>query len=74
MSDHQRCFEILIDHSKDLRKRLRQEAELLCPDDRARVTFELRLAYNLTVRRCRDEVLTRELLEIIEECEELLNA
>lgn len=74
MSNPERCFEVLIDQSKNLRNRLREEAELLCPDDRAIVTFELRLAYNLTVRRCRNEVISRELLKIIAECEDLLNA
>lgn len=73
MSNPERCFEVLIDHSRSLRNRLQTNAEPLCADDRAKVTFELRLAYNLAVRRCRDEMITRELLEIIAECEELLS-
>lgn len=73
MSNPERCFEVLIDHSKILRNRLQAGAGLLGADDRAKVTFELRLAYNLAVRRCPDEMITRELLEIIAECEELLS-
>lgn len=42
--------------------------------DRARLIFQLRLAYNLTVSQCDDQRLARELLGLIEECEELLSS
>ncbi|MBU4532832.1 MAG: hypothetical protein U1D96_07665 [Eubacteriales bacterium] len=73
MSNSDQCFEVLILQSRNLRNTLRFKADGIDPYERFRVAFELRLAYNLTLRRCSDEVVSRELLGLIEECEDLLN-
>ncbi|MBE0466846.1 MAG: hypothetical protein IBX71_06435 [Candidatus Desulforudis sp.] len=67
-------FRILIDRSKNLAETLRMENQDLSAVDRARLIFQLRLAYNLTVSQCDDQRLARELLGLIEECEELLSS
>lgn len=67
-------FRVLIDKSKYLAETLREENPEISAEQRARLMFELRLAYNLTVNQCADRRLARELLGLIEECEVLLSS
>ncbi len=67
-------FKVLIYNSRNLVETLRLEGQEITPMERARLMFQLRLAYNLTVKQCPDQRLARELKGIIEECEELLSS
>jgi hypothetical protein len=53
---------------------LRLEEQEISPMQRVRLMFQLRLAYNLTLKQCPDKRLARELKGIIQECEELLSS
>lgn len=67
-------FEYLIDRSQSLAHVLRYDPPPINPLQRARLVFQLRLAYNLTLNRCQDRKMSRRLLGLIEECEELLGS
>jgi|Deesub1362A_J573_1020465.scaffolds.fasta_scaffold00044_35 hypothetical protein len=67
-------FKVLIDKSRDLVETLRLKNPEISAEQRAKLMFQLRLAYNLTVSQCPDQRLARELLGLIEECEGLLSS
>ncbi|MBO8128869.1 MAG: hypothetical protein H0Z39_06685 [Peptococcaceae bacterium] len=67
-------FEQLIDNSKHLVEALKYDEVKITPLQRAKLFFELRLAYNLTVKRCDDSSLAKELINLLEECEVLLES
>lgn len=67
-------FKVLIYNSRNLVETLRLEEQEISPMQRARLMFQLRLAYNLTLKQCSDKRLVRELKGIIQECEELLSS
>lgn len=72
MSEVEQDFEVVLDKSKELVKMLSEDSEAISSVDRARLRFELRLAYNLSANLCENTQLTRELRETITECELLL--
>lgn len=72
MSDIEQDFEVVLDKSKELVKVLSKDSEAISSVDRARLRFELRLAYNLSTSLCENTRLTQELQELITECELLL--
>lgn len=65
-------FELVLDKSKKLVKVLSEEAGEIGTMERARLKFELRLAYNLSASLCANKELAEELQELITECELLL--
>lgn len=65
-------FELVLDKSKELVRVLSEEAVGIGTVERARLRFELRLAYNLSASRCANKELAEELQELITECELLL--
>ncbi len=65
-------FELVLDKSKELVKVLSEEAQEIGTIERARLKFELRLAYNLSASLCANKELAEELQELITECELLL--
>jgi len=67
-------FEQLVSQSKKLADALKYDPPPINHVQRAKLVFQLRLAYNFTVRQCDDQFLTRRLLGLIEECEELLES
>ncbi len=67
-------FKVLVYNSRNLVATLRLEEQEISPMQRARLMFQLRLAYNLTLKQCPDKRLARELKGIIQECEELLSS
>ncbi|MEW6458104.1 MAG: hypothetical protein AB1441_03380 [Bacillota bacterium] len=67
-------FKVLIYNSRNLVETLRLEEQEISPMQRARLMFQLRLAYNLTLKQCPDQRLVRELKGIIQECEGLLSS
>ncbi|MDA8097652.1 MAG: hypothetical protein C4575_00755 [Desulforudis sp.] len=72
MSNIEQDFEVVLDKSKELVKVLSEDSEAISSVDRARLRFELRLAYNLSASLCENMRLTQELQELITECELLL--
>ena len=67
-------FEQLIDNSKLLVEALKYDEVEITPLQRAKLVFELRLAYNLAVKKCDDSSLAKELINLLEECEVLLES
>jgi hypothetical protein len=72
VSNIEQDFEVVLDKSKELVKVLSEDSEAISSVDRARLRFELRLAYNLSASLCENMRLTQELQELITECELLL--
>lgn len=73
MSTSRDEFKVLVERSKNLVATLRFENQEISSMQRAKLIFQLRLAYNLARRQCADQGLARELLGLIEECEDLLS-
>lgn len=67
-------FEHLIDRSQSLAQVLRYDPPPINHLQRARLVFQLRLAYHLTRNQCEDPDVSDKLLGLIEECEELLGS